>query len=245
MDTSSQTPGDLSDRTVPESTGSIQFVGTHRDWLALPLGIRQAVKREGLTRLTRLRQNVQEGAGLPMPRIEVAPEGWFLPDAGSLAFAKTCPRGDVWAIELPASTLVVVEDDLTLRRILVHEFLHCFWYCTKIIEARDAGQTIIDLRGGDDHVPNRESDDAALGDPFDWFGREDAESLIHHGDDATNPTLGAACEKYLKKWHRKGLPSRLPPHTVRASRIDIPIEVIRKIRSKWAPVEQTGGEPPK
>jgi hypothetical protein len=71
------------------------------------------------------------------------------------------------------------DDDALIRVILVHEFGHCFRLVQKVIRDVDAGATKID----DSHdIFDAAADDERLGNPSDWFSREDVEQLIHHND---------------------------------------------------------------
>src|SRR5436190_166993 len=79
------------------------------------------------------------------PQLHVVPWGWWIPpqkagtSAAVFARVEPIPVGkDVyqWGAVVAASTLIAVDDDALLRRILCHEFAHCFWFIARIVEGQ-------------------------------------------------------------------------------------------------------------
>lgn len=149
-------------------------------WSRLPLSLKSRFLN-GLERIADLRDNIGAAAAVSsMPPIQTVPVLWYDDDrcydawAGPLIVnGKT-----VFGCTLPAQT-ATLEDEGILRRVLVHEFCHCFWWLADEVNARDAGKATIDTGGLDQ---KSDSDDRyQMVDPKDWFGPEDASRMIYSG----------------------------------------------------------------
>jgi hypothetical protein len=89
-----------------------------------------------------------------------------------------------------AAQAVLCTDDAMLRSILVHEFAHCFDRMQRFYAHLDSGaKDALYLPGGTDEA----QEDAALGNPADWFGDDDVQSFVRWGD------LGATIHKRLSE----------------------------------------------
>jgi hypothetical protein len=119
-----------------------------------------------------------------MPPIQVIPELWYDDDRcfDGCAGPLIVNGNTVFGCTLPAQT-ATLEDEGVLRRVMVHEFCHCFWWLADEVNAMDSGGTTIDTSGLDQ---NSDSDDRyQMVDPEDWFGVEDASGMIYSGSPET------------------------------------------------------------
>jgi len=112
---------------------------------------------------------------------------------------------------VPGSTLVFIDDDNLLRRIICHEFAHCFWYIRKVIEKLDAGESkFVNAPLVSEPLErfNRQvqKDKDELVNPNDFFGKWDTENFLYGSD----PALDAATEALSEHWIIKGLPTKTP-----------------------------------
>ena len=153
-------------------------------WSQLPLSLKLRFF-DGLERIATIRDQIGAAAAISsMPPIQVIPELWYDNDrcfdgcAGPLIVnGKT-----VFGCTLPAQT-ATLEDAGVLRRVIVHEYCHCFWWLADEVNAMDSGRTTIDTSGLDQ---NSDSDDRfQMVDPKDWFGGEDASRMIYSGSPET------------------------------------------------------------
>lgn len=196
----------------------VQLVGEEAAWSRLGSRISSMIKNEGLARLTRLRELIATDANLPMPPILVVPVGWWVPQNGGVIFGMAKPvvvEGFFhWGVMMPASTLVVADDDIVLRRILCHEFAHCFWYTTQMIhEMKDSKYTSIGPKRPDSiqelvHEQLKKDKDELV-DPRLWFGEWDAKHFLPEG----GPALDRETEMFAQRWIKAGLPAEAPDMT--------------------------------
>ena len=107
-----------------DSEAVVQLKGKKADWLKLGSKIEKMIENEGLVRLARVRERISADAGLPMPPVRVVPFGWMNPQETSVVFGTVniiCMKKYFqWGVISPASTLVIVDDDNILRRIICH-----------------------------------------------------------------------------------------------------------------------------
>ena len=121
----------------------VGLVGSNADWHNLPKEVYKSVKKEKLTLLRTLHDRISTDAKLPMPPVRVEPFGWVSPDGMSVVFGKTewfaLKDGSYFiGVLMPVSTLVAVEDQVLLRRILCHELRHWFWYLQKLFHGGES-----------------------------------------------------------------------------------------------------------
>ena len=147
-------------------------------WSQLPLSLKSRFL-DGLERIATLRDQIGAAAAVSsMPPVQVVPELWYDDDRcfDGCAGPLTVNGNTVFGCTLPAQT-AMLEDEGVLRRVMVHEFCHCFWWLTDEVNAMDSGGTTIDTSGLDQ---NSDSDDRyQMVDPKDWFGVEDASRMIY------------------------------------------------------------------
>jgi hypothetical protein len=153
-------------------------------WSKLPLSLK-ARFLAGLERIATLRDQIGAAAAVSsMPPVQVVPELWYDDDRcfDGCAGPLTVNGNTVFGCTLPAQT-AMLEDEGVLRRVIVHEFCHCFWWLTDEVNAMDSSGTTIDTSGLDQ---NSDSDDRyQMVDPGDWFGAEDASRMIYSGSPET------------------------------------------------------------
>ena len=169
-----------------------------------------------------------------MPPIRVEPWGWDAPsgtvwgEARPLLMESGHPQ---WGVLLPASTLLVFDDDAELRRVLCHEFAHCLWYNSRIVEEAKEGRTfMVDpppvLAPGEDEFEWQAARDAEqLVDPSLWFGRWDTEHFLVRcgaGEEST--------DRLNELWIQPGFPTRTPKlHYKTKGQIEIPDEIADRV----------------
>jgi hypothetical protein len=118
-----------------------------------------------------------------MPPVEVVPYIWTHERALVCGRVTTLRRGDgaFFGVQIPAPTALCT-DHGALRAILVHEFAHWFYIATRVVNGSETGKGeggTLDLRSeglteSDTQINAR-----------DWFGEEDAQRFIQHGDSTT------------------------------------------------------------
>ena len=149
-------------------------------WSQIPLTL-QSRLREGLERIASLRDQIGAAAAVTsMPPVQVVPELWYDDErcCDGCAGPLIVHGNRVFGCTLPAQTATLEDEDI-LRRVMVHEFCHCFWWSADEVNARDAGVTTTDTSGLDQ---TSDSDDRSqMVDPGDWFGAVDANRMIYQG----------------------------------------------------------------
>jgi len=193
-------------------------------WSQIPLSLESRFL-DGLERIARLRDQIGAAAAVSsMPPVEVVPELWYDQDRcyDGCAGPLIVNGNTVFGCTLPAQT-ATLEDEGILRRVMVHEFCHCFWWLLEDVKAMDANVTTIDTSGLDQ---TSDSDDRfQMVDPGDWFGVEDANRMIYDDSPETqrirdnlNGLIGC-------------LPERLsPPRRFRVKQVTVPDDVKAHIR---------------
>jgi len=201
-------------------------------WSQVPLSLKSRFL-EGLERIAALRDQIGAAAAVSsMPPIEVIPELWYDDHRCFDGCARPLIANGtrVFGCTLPAQT-ATLEDEGLLRRIMVHEFCHCFWWLADEVNAMDTGGTPTDTSGLDQ---NSDSDDRfQMVDPRDWFGVDDAGSMIYSGSPETQ----------LIEDNLIGLIGRLPerhspPRSFSLKHVTLPSEVrthVRKLRITGTP----------
>jgi hypothetical protein len=202
----------------------VQMAAPQDDLPELPRGIRW-VTEKGLTRLRRVRLAISKDADLQMPPIRVHPVGWRTAEAVIFARAKPIPFDDGqyrWGAEFPASTLLCVQSDEVLHRILCHEYAHCFWFICAMLNAKTEGKskliTSIDTAHGFER--EEQSDNEHLADPSPWFGKWDVEHFMGDYDN-----LAEASELFAERWVGAHLPTITPDRDTKVQSVTIPDEV--------------------
>lgn len=158
-------------------------------WSRVPLTIKESLLTS-LERIARIRDEIGADALVhSMPPIQVVPELWFN-DEGSQQDGCAGPlTGDgfkTFGCTLPAQT-ATLEDEGIIRRTIVHEFSHCFYFSANAVEAVDAGLETTPVRDNFDRFSD-EDDRSVMVVPEEWFGKGDAESMVHH-DSQDGPAI--------------------------------------------------------
>jgi hypothetical protein len=118
-----------------------------------------------------------------MPPVEVVPYIWTHERALICGRVTTLRRGGgaFFGVQIPAPTALCT-DSGAVRAILVHEFAHWFYIATRVVNGSETGER----EGGTLDLRNEgltESDTQI--DARDWFGEEDVQRFIQHGDSTT------------------------------------------------------------
>lgn len=136
---------------------------------------------QGVERIAEIRAAIAHDAPVrSMPLVEVVGEIWATSDGIMPACATPLRQGKVNFFGARLSVLTAMCEEVTVvRRILVHEFLHCFREITELLRAEAAGISILDHS----FDPLDAVEDAKrLANPSDWFGIEDAATVVYHND---------------------------------------------------------------
>jgi hypothetical protein len=189
-------------------------------WSNLPLRIKDELLRS-LDRIADIRGDIGSRAKVrTMPPVQVVGQIWFA-DTGGIIDGRLHPlrlqKHVVFGTQIPVLT-AMCDDGPIVRRILVHEFLHCFFYYVAGISSPGK---ILDLH----HVAtDAAADHAKLENANDWFADEDADALMLHNDPALDvieyrlselrpffPTLVPDLQIRGKKW---GIPEDVQAHAL-------------------------------
>lgn len=197
-------------------------------WRKLPSWVRERL-HQGTLRVERLREDIAHHAGVPsMPPVEIFPEIWTTGTnlIQGLSGVTGCGVETCIGVRLPAQTVVQPDDEI-LRAVLVHEFNHCFSGMVRIAEAQLLGRSLSEVEFPDGFT--HAGEEAALLDPSEWFGPEDARKFIrwHDGSfDALEPVAMRLAEV---------LPVVAPEAGFWLKRRDIPTWVLERVRSRVRP----------
>jgi hypothetical protein len=137
-----------------------------------------------------------------------------------------------FGVLVPAAALIVYDDDRPLRRLLCHEFAHCFWLIEKALGTPANGEAQVDEithvreSGADDFAIQLAKDRSELAEPKDWFGDWDVENFLYEEvDSVSNELLG-------RRWKSRGLPMRAPDiEFAFAGELACPQEVLDRIEA--------------
>lgn len=172
-------------------------------WLApgrLPISEAPPVGKllEGVERVASIRAEIASTAKVAtMPPVEIVPYIWTRNRSLICGRVTALRRGEsaVFGVQHPAPTALCT-DQAAVRAILVHEFAHWFYIATRVVNGSELGKKpggILDLRS----EGLTELDTQING--WDWFGEEDARSVIQHGNSATRgiSTHAIGLERYF------------------------------------------------
>ncbi len=159
-------------------------------WLAggrLPISESPPLERllQGVERVASIRAEIASAAKVAtMPPVEVVPYIWARDRTLICGRVTALRRGEsaYFGVQLPAPTALCT-DRAAVRALLVHEFAHWFYIATRVVNGSEVGENTsgtLDLR----NEGLTESDTQI--NARDWFGDEDADGFIQHGDSATN-----------------------------------------------------------
>jgi len=218
---------------------AVRALGTRAEWRRLPPAVRIAATETGIDRLRRLRETISTEAGLPMPPVAVLPCGWIGPH-GEVIYGRTIPievsAGTFqFGVELPASTLAIVDDDIVLRKILAHEFGHCFWFIQEMVLKNEQGkfeshEQSTDVESAYKNLFQTDSD--TLVDPHGWFGESDANTFLYYDSPKSgSETLDHYSRKFFEEWRGRGLITRLvDPRFDVTGTLQVPYEIGEHIK---------------
>jgi hypothetical protein len=140
----------------------------------------------GVERIAEIRADIGRLAKVAaMPPVEVVPYVWQ--DADSMAHGRmtllASPKGTFLGVQLPAQT-AVCSDLEAVRTVLIHEFAHCFYFATQIVNAFDR-PNVNSRAHVDMSALINAPDDELLVDPREWFGESDAKAFLQANDRGT------------------------------------------------------------
>lgn len=157
--------------------GQVWIAVTEATWKHMGIEMRTRLL-DALNTVSRLRGDVAASAMVrAMPPIEILCEVWIENEhvvyglTGLVQFA----GNNHFGVRLPALTVICGDED-ALRKVLVHEFAHCFYYSEQVLQSPETFRFDEFDRFDVNH------DNAHLTDPANWFGNEDAAGLIHSDD---------------------------------------------------------------
>lgn len=144
---------------------------------------------DGVERITEIHAGLAEALQVTsLPPVVVHDALWWEPGVTIIVSGRAgpipiAPPASVFGVELPVH--VALSDAANgIRRVLLHEFGHCFFHDALIIDTADAGRTVIDGgRGPRQNVYTDEAGDrAALVDPAEWFIGDAVTDFPYWGD---------------------------------------------------------------
>jgi hypothetical protein len=205
-------------------------------WQQLPEEIRSALER-GANDVATIRDDIRRDAKVHvMPVVEMFDQIWYAPDGratvdgrASFSFGED---GSKYPAALLAAPVLCCGDDEVIRATLVHEFTHCFYMISVIVERIDDGVATWGMPQPPPGIfADLASDKATMVDPSLWFSKEDAERFVHWND----PRMYVIhyCMIELKLHHH--LPQLVPDLRFRVDSLHIHEDVIahvRKLRSE-------------
>lgn len=225
------TPMEIQD----DNANWVFFAKKNSRWARLPRRHKEELKR-AVANVERIRAQIGADAAVSsMPPVQIVDEIWVHPDWSGAIDGRTTPivvNGSTYfGAQLPAPTILLPDDEL-IRAVLVHEFTHCFFHMTQVIDAVDAGMSdgVLTL-GSDckDVFSDRDHEDAAMVNPDDWFGRSDAESFLTWHDARFQGPIEEAQIKIILTL-KKYLPVKTPNPNFEASSIVVMQDVADHIR---------------
>jgi hypothetical protein len=168
-------------------------------WLAggrLPISAEPPLARlmKGVERIASIRAEIAQTAKVAtMPPIEIVPYIWTRDRVLVCGRVTALRHGDgaYFGVQIPAPTALCT-DRAAVRALLVHEFAHWFYLATRAVNGSEA-TGVLDLR-----TEGLTESDTQIN-AEDWFGQEDAQSFIQHGDTATRSisSQAAGLEQYF------------------------------------------------
>jgi hypothetical protein len=143
---------------------------------------------------------------------------------------------NMFGVELPVH-VALSEDEEAIQRVLLHEFGHCFFYLSEVVEAIDAGLTeIVDQHKGEASYTDEDAADRPrLVDPIDWFSPSVAADFPYW-DDAVTLRLAESAVRWTEHFRQEA-----PIVRWETSDLGIPDDVLahaRRVReSRMRPAE--------
>lgn len=195
---------------------------------AVPAELRPRIE-SGLDRIRAVRDSIAADAKVKlMPSVVAEPVIWLWNGhpvyAAATVLAPAFGNQIGVTLSLPP---VLCEDLRQVRRLLVHEFSHCFMMATRAIDQIDAATgRSVDLTTGNPLDAKRELE--LLADPANWFGDADFD-IPNWDDEALNTAMMATLERLVDV-----VPATTPPQRVNAKGVIVPPEWgnhVRRLRA--------------
>jgi len=169
-------------RIVADQTDAVWLRVKARSWSRLPEAVRESLLL-GMERIAAIRLAIAKSAKVrSMPPIEIVPEVWS--DGQGLISGRTqmlaLRKAMFVGVQLPATT-AACQDRTVVRRVLVHEFSHCFYYQMGAVEDQVTGVASSDF-DEDFDLFNADHDARLMVSAPEWFGRADAKAVTLHHD---------------------------------------------------------------
>jgi hypothetical protein len=172
-------------RITAKNCADVWLTTSLAQWNRFPFRVKQ-VALDGLERVGTLRAQIAADSKVQeMPPVEVACEIWG--DYRSRVCGHACLLGNRFGARLPVST-ATARDEVIVRRLLVHEFSHCFFLVMQAVRASLSG-TEFELPIN----PNTDDEDAhdrtLMIDASEWFCEADALNFMYRNDADLGPAL--------------------------------------------------------
>jgi hypothetical protein len=132
-------------------------------------------------------------------------------------------RHFVFGVELPAQVVLTGSEE-TIAAVLIHEFGHCFYFSTEVIDHIDAGRgrQLPPSRGTGNIYGDEAADRAHLVDPHKWFSPDVAQAFPYWNDPRIQICLDPLWVDHL--------PVEDGAHHFEANGISIPDDVVEHVR---------------
>jgi len=215
--------------------GPIQLMGAIEEWRKLGSEILIKLNEYEMPRLEKIRALVENDAKLPMPPIRIVPYGWESPTGVIYANIKPIAFGNNnrFTVIVPVSTLFIVDDDIILRKIICHEFAHCFGWRQQIYILSDGFTKIPELTTLSPQLTEEQAfkkqgeiDSIQLVNPEEWFGEGDAKNFMPEGD---HSILEKYTTKFIGYWLYAGLPIQTPKARFNCVKISMDIRILEHL----------------
>ncbi|HEV8149474.1 MAG TPA: hypothetical protein VGP61_04755, partial [Gemmatimonadales bacterium] len=159
-------------------------------WRRLPASTRRGMVK-AVDIVAAVRKRIQSETHVTsMPPVQIFDTVWMDPARtgfvnGRASVLRLGSR-NVFGVELPAPTVLAAKEDL-LHAVLVHEFGHCFYHATRVVDLIDnpdsAGPLALDMsRGFTTLYTDEAADRATLVAPSEWFTEDVARSFPYWND---------------------------------------------------------------
>jgi hypothetical protein len=192
------------------------FVQKTARWLRFPPDIRKAFNK-GVERTKKMYLAIQSEAKAPnLPSVRILDVCWMSREmdgpilgCGPVLYKEGTEQ--TLGVELPATTVIFVDDETTLRRILVHEMAHFFYTIERVAEQKLAGRNELIVKSSkpraDTWEGREKADQEKHANPESWFGETDCRNFMA---DSHDPCLDRPIGRIRDEWIDRGLPYEVP-----------------------------------
>jgi hypothetical protein len=184
-------PARMEKFVFPFQSERVWLKARHRTWKPLAPRIKRDLC-DAAKNVATIRDAISADAQVhSMPPVEIVAELWRTNDDRFIfGRATALERGKEWefGVQLPASTAVHC-NPMQIRRVLVHEFSHCFFMLAECIQKRNdlsIDPTLDPVIKNNFDIHDDSADRARLTNPKDWFGADDVDGFVYHDDPATD-----------------------------------------------------------